>query len=600
MNYDTFSYLDLGQDGIVPLGDVDVTSAHRGARGLPPVSGSGVLFLTQAFQPPGTGQQPFSDRKPAGAGLVLLPERQRRLHGRGPDGATALVRQLHPPRLRRQLDGTFAWAFADAKAPAPDLSKLDVYWTQEDATTGAQIAPLTQLWEIIVPGTQTSVTIPAAQLSAMLQQLPASELEQLHHRRLVSGDRHRPAVRLRLLELPGAVGAHLDRLRDLLLGHRAVRPPAQLRAAVGLAGALLLSSACKNTTLTVACSSDSECGANFRCSTSGQFVGACVCANDLACPSSDAGLMFCNPQGLCQSQVGCFSNADCAASGLYCDTQVGLCVTGPACGSDVDCPIGQVCSSQLCVAGCRSNGDCPLADGGAVVPCVCAGNLECQCPPVSDGGFVDPASYDRSSCPIGACNPATCAGDTSVCPYSDSCVRAGDGGLSTCQPDSRNTVLCQNCVYNPGSLASGCGGVPGANFCLLDFSGPTGGSNFCGVDCSGGQGCPSGYECDDVIILTSSPCTSDFSCKPTGGSCAATGPTPAAAAPRTRSASPPAARPRASAAASASRPRAARKASAPASRTPTARKTPATRRRAPARSRRSPAIPATRPPATRW
>ncbi len=288
-------------------------------------------------------------------------------------------------------------------------------------------------------------------------------------------------------------------------------------------GALLLLSTCKNTSLKVACQSDSDCGANFRCANSGQFGGDCVCANNQACPPGDAGPMFCNPQGLCQSQVGCFSNLDCTASGLYCDTGVGLCVTWPACGTDIDCPLGQVCSNQLCVAGCRSNGDCPLGDAGAVVPCVCSGGSECQCPPPSDAGFVDPASYDRSLCPIGACNPNSCAGDTAVCPYNESCVAGGDGGLSTCQSDSRDTVLCQNCTYSPGSLASGCTGVPGANFCLLDLSNPSGGTTFCGVDCSGGQGCPSGYECDDVIILTSSICTSDLSCVPTGGACNATG-----------------------------------------------------------------------------
>lgn len=293
----------------------------------------------------------------------------------------------------------------------------------------------------------------------------------------------------------------------------------------GCALALLAFTAtCKNTSLKVACQSDSDCGTNFRCAGSGQFGGDCVCANNLACPSTDAGPMFCNPQGLCQSQVGCFSNADCNVAGLYCDTQAGLCVTGPACGSDIDCPIGQVCNQQLCVAGCRSNGDCPLTDGGAVVPCVCANDTECQCPPV-DAGVADPASYDRSLCTIGQCNANTCAGDTSVCPYNDSCVGGGDGGgLSTCQTDPRDTVLCQNCSYSPGTDDTGCSGIPGANFCLLDLANPTGATTYCGVDCSEGQGCPSGYECDDVIVLTSSICTSDLSCSPTGGTCDAAAP----------------------------------------------------------------------------
>ena len=286
------------------------------------------------------------------------------------------------------------------------------------------------------------------------------------------------------------------------------------------AAALCLAAGCKNTSLAVACQSNADCAAHFRCDSNGQFAGSCVCADDQACPqNTDAGPMVCNPEGLCQAEVGCFSNADCAG-GQYCDTAIGLCVVGPVCNSDVDCPLGEVCDTTkgLCVQGCRSNGDCPLGDGGLVVPCVCPGNVECQCPPPGDGGFVDPASYDRSKCPIGVCNPGTCAGDSSVCPYNDSCVGV-DGGLSTCQLDPRSAVICQNCTYSPGTAGTGCGTLPGANFCLLDLSDPSGATTYCGVDCSSGQSCPSGYECDDIIILTSAVCSSDLDCRPTGGIC---------------------------------------------------------------------------------
>ncbi|MHB8417785.1 MAG: hypothetical protein ACYDCL_06900 [Myxococcales bacterium] len=294
------------------------------------------------------------------------------------------------------------------------------------------------------------------------------------------------------------------------------------------AAALVLCAAagCKNTSLTVACTQNSDCAAHFRCDSNGQFAGSCVCADNQACPqNTDAGPMVCNPEGLCQAEVGCFSNSDCAG-GQYCDTAVGLCVVGPACSSDVDCAIGAVCDTHqgLCVQGCRSNGDCPLGDGGVVVPCVCPGDIECQCP-LPDAGAVDPAAYDRSLCPIGACNSATCAGDTSVCPYNDTCVGGGDGGLSTCQLDPRHTVLCQNCALDPGHPGGGCSGnIGGANFCLLDLSQASGTTTFCGVDCSAGQGCPSGYECDDIIILTNAPCASDFDCTPTGALCDATAP----------------------------------------------------------------------------
>ena len=309
-------------------------------------------------------------------------------------------------------------------------------------------------------------------------------------------------------------------IREPLLG--LLRPCGRRPSAGGavlLLALTLVGAGCRGKQLAVACVSDSDCGPHFRCGTTGKFFGSCLCADDQACPAGDAGPLFCNPQGLCQGKVGCASNLDCAV-GQYCDTAAGLCVASPACGSDVDCALGHVCESQLCVPGCRSTGDCPLGDGGVVIACVCAGGIECQCPPASDGGFVDPATYDRSSCPIGACNPNSCAGDTSLCPYNDSCVGAPDAGSSTCEPDPRDVVLCQGCVYTPGTVsACSSGDTQGANFCLLDLSDPTGGTTFCGVDCGGGQGCPSGYKCDDVVILTQSPCTSNQSCSPTGSSC---------------------------------------------------------------------------------
>ena len=44
------------------------------------------------------------------------------------------------------------------------------------------------------------------------------------------------------------------------------------------------------------------------------------------------------------------------------------------------------------------------------------------------------------------------------------------------------------------------------NYCLIDASLPLGQAFFCGVDCSGGQGCPNGYQCRDVRIVTAQNC----------------------------------------------------------------------------------------------
>ncbi len=277
-------------------------------------------------------------------------------------------------------------------------------------------------------------------------------------------------------------------------------------ARFGLLLATLGLAACKNGPVIVgSCQDDSECPANFHCATSGLLLGECLCSNDSACPQDAGTPVVCNPSGFCQVKIGCVTNADCNNQG-YCDTVVQECVTGSGCSTDLDCPIGQICDlhETMCVPGCHTNGDCPLQE-----PCTCSTGLECACPPDAGGTFVDPATYDRSTCEVGACRPDTCAGDTSLCPYNDTCFGKPDGGLSVCERDPRMQVLCQDCSGQIAGSECALSNEQGANFCLID---PHESNLFCGVDCSQGQSCPSGYECDDVIVLTSNLCTSDASC----------------------------------------------------------------------------------------
>ena len=279
--------------------------------------------------------------------------------------------------------------------------------------------------------------------------------------------------------------------------------------------ALAAVAGCKGSPTVVAtCTSDTECGPNFHCATSGTYQGTCLCSNDNACPQ-DAGQAFCNTQGLCQTRIGCHSNLDCPEN-QFCDALTGLCTLAPACGSDVDCPIGTICDpvGQTCIQGCHSNGDCPIDN-----PCVCSNGAECLCPP-PDAGSSDPASFDRSTCEVGACRADTCANDTSMCAYNDTCVPGTDGGLSTCQLDPRASYLCSPCTESAGtSSACGPSSSPEANFCLIDLGTD---ALFCGADCSSGQSCPSGYICDDVIVLTPSgspTCSSSAQCPRTGPLC---------------------------------------------------------------------------------
>ncbi len=137
--------------------------------------------------------------------------------------------------------------------------------------------------------------------------------------------------------------------------------------------------------------------------------------------------------------------------------------------------------------------------------------------PPDAGSFTDPATFDRSTCAVGICRTDTCAGDTSLCPYNDVCTGQADGG-SVCKPDPRMQVLCKDCALGAGSAGQECPipGAQGADFCLIDLHG---GNLFCGVDCSQGQGCPSGFDCDDVIILTQNPCGSSSGCAPSTIKC---------------------------------------------------------------------------------
>ncbi len=173
VHYDTFAYLDMGQDGVVPLPDVDTTAASAMLGNLPAVSGSGLLFLTQAYQPPGIGQPPFADPSQREPVSNFFRSVQGAFTAGVPMGPLLSFASFTHPAAGGMLDGTFAWTFTDPSAPAPDISQITVYWTQVDAS-GNQLAPLSQLWQIVVPGSQTSVTVPPDQLGAMLQTLPAA------------------------------------------------------------------------------------------------------------------------------------------------------------------------------------------------------------------------------------------------------------------------------------------------------------------------------------------------------------------------------------------------------------------------------------------
>ncbi len=269
-----------------------------------------------------------------------------------------------------------------------------------------------------------------------------------------------------------------------------------MRAATVLAVAALAASACSSTKLktVVGCQTAADCGdpAAWSCQAS---TGTCHCTSNAACPAGQ----FCNPAGFCQAKVTCYTNADCP-TGEICDFTSNVCIAMGRCTSDAQCPIGQLCDlgSGTCQAGCHDYGDCPLPDA-----CLCPGDgggqVECVC------AALDPAG--RGACAIGQCNSSYCP-VTWECPYGQTCLVPDGGTLPICVNtyDSNQRPYCDACTQTPGTN-SYCGS--GANFCLLQTANGQFGGTYCGSDCSQGQLCPSGYICDDVVVVRSVGCGMD-------------------------------------------------------------------------------------------
>lgn len=232
------------------------------------------------------------------------------------------------------------------------------------------------------------------------------------------------------------------------------------------------------------CESNADCPVGASCLLAEQ---RCICERNEACAEGE----FCNSSGSCQALSGCQTNNDCDDDN-YCDLATGrcicavavaedaACVAGPpqlgsVCGIDVHCGPGQICDDDRCVAGCRDGSDCGLGEICRAGECLASS---------ADGTML--VCDDESFCPYGAlCSDDRCAEDNRG-PY--------------CRACSQRTVI------NPDP----CDGAK--NFCLIDSSAP-GASNICGVDCSGGEGCPSGYNCTGVVILSEEPCTANAQCQ---------------------------------------------------------------------------------------
>lgn len=211
------------------------------------------------------------------------------------------------------------------------------------------------------------------------------------------------------------------------------------------------------------CKADGDCGESQYCD---RGTGICHCLDDRGCGSEE----FCNSQNYCQLRSGCLNNDDCPAQQengqtveRMCNVKLSMCTFAGTCAVDADCPHNQLCDkiTAQCKDGCKDNGDCVL-------------------------GWT---------CDQGICKQGFCVTNAD-CSHGESCiVETGE-----CIVDRRGP-FCRACQNNRGEPPE-CEDY--ANYCLIDSSSAAG--YFCGVDCARGQECPSGYQCNNVIILTQSTC----------------------------------------------------------------------------------------------
>jgi hypothetical protein len=97
------------------------------------------------------------------------------------------------------------------------------------------------------------------------------------------------------------------------------------------------------------------------------------------------------------------------------------------------------------------------------------------------------------------CAPGDPCPDTRCCEAGERC----DDG--TCRVDRRGPY-CRQCTASTINNPLPCDDP--RNFCLLGDT-----AQFCGVDCSLGQECPNGYECRNISILTTDPCSTTAECR---------------------------------------------------------------------------------------
>ena len=148
VQHQCFATLDLGGEGVIPLQSVVTSMAAFDLPNLPRVSGDALFIVDAAGLANPKGLQPpysFDLRRQQGditAGVTVGP-------------MVAFPLEVLPGA--GAFDGTIAWSLAGG--PTPDLAQVNL---SEVAGLG-----LKDMWDVVLPGTETSALMPPSTLSAL-------------------------------------------------------------------------------------------------------------------------------------------------------------------------------------------------------------------------------------------------------------------------------------------------------------------------------------------------------------------------------------------------------------------------------------------------
>lgn len=148
---DVYAYMDLGLEGVIPLGvnRTGTDPSRTTLENMPIISGENTIFMAFAGVIPGTYPISGTYRRQSGditQGVTIGP-------------VMGLTRFVQP---QGRFEGTIEWV--QEAGPTPDVMKITI----EELT---MMGPVLQ-WHMVLPGTETQVTVPPSALQALRAKYP--------------------------------------------------------------------------------------------------------------------------------------------------------------------------------------------------------------------------------------------------------------------------------------------------------------------------------------------------------------------------------------------------------------------------------------------